>query len=143
MQERRMLLIGGVGLVRGNLQHAGSLMVDICDELEPLLQAVGFTVHAPFKTVSLVLKFGLKRDLSPVLDRIDKQHAELPVHVELEMRMLKRLSRDELKQEFTLATLSALIDVAERFSLPSQHLAELLKFIERRRPESADERGST
>ena len=115
---QKQLLIGGVGLVRGRVRDAGPVMVEICDELEPHLNEIGFTDSAPFRTVSLILRFGEKEDLSPEYSRIDRRHQELPVAVELPMEVLRKAKRDELKQLFRAATMATLIDVGRKYDLP-------------------------
>ena len=135
MQSERLLLIGGVGLVRGRVRDAGPVMVEICDELEPVLRGGGYSEQAPFRTVSLILKFGTKKSLIPEYGSLDKKHCELPVSVELEMRALRRMPREDVKKEFLIATLSVLVDVAQRYGLPCETLAEELKLLGEDRPQ--------
>lgn len=130
MQNKRVLLIGGVGLVRGRVRDSGSVMVEICDELEPLLRKSGYSDSAPFKTVSLILRFGNKKNLEPEYGPIDKKHSELPVSIELEMGTLRRMPREAVRREFLAATLSVLIGVAQRYGLPEEALANQWKCLE-------------
>ena len=132
MQNERILLIGGVGLVRGRVRDSGPVMVEICDELEPLLRECGYSKSAPFKTVSLILRFGTQRKLEPEYGPLDRRHSELPVSVELEMGKLRRMSREEVKRDFMIATLAILVDVAQRYGLPQDALAHRLTQIEPR-----------
>jgi hypothetical protein len=60
MTNQRILLIGGVSLVKGRVREAGPAMREICDELEPLLQDIDFVVNAPFNTISMIIRFGKK-----------------------------------------------------------------------------------
>ena len=130
MQNERVLLIGGVGLVRGRVRDSGPVMVEICDELEPLLRESGYSDSAPFRTVSLVLRFGNEKNLEPEYGPVDKKHSELPVSVELEMGTLRRMSREAVKREFLTATLSILIDVARRYDLPKEDMERILNAID-------------
>ena len=113
-----MLLIGGSGLVKGRVRLAGPVMREICDELEPALIASSFTEKAPFRTVSLILRFGEQTLLDPVYEPVDRRHSELPVAVELPMSELRTAKRDDLKQRFFDATLRVLADVARKYNLP-------------------------
>lgn len=125
--ERRALLIGGVGLVKGRVRDAGPVMVEICNELEPILREGCFTRNTPFQTVSLILRFGTRRCLTPEYRPVDKSHDELPVSVELEMQAIKEMNHDELKREFMVATLEALIHVGHKFKLPTERLERSLR----------------
>jgi hypothetical protein len=49
MVNERILLIGGVALVRGRVRDAGPVMVEICKGLEPLLRESGYVYSAPFE----------------------------------------------------------------------------------------------
>jgi hypothetical protein len=126
MQDNRTLLIGGVGLIRGRVRDAGAIMVEICDELEPLLRSIGYTDQAPFKTVSLVLRFGNKTQIEPEYGHLDIKHSEMPVSIELEMSKLQSKKRDEIKRDFMIATLSVLIAVARSYGLREDALADRL-----------------
>lgn len=125
--ERRALLIGGVGLAKGRVREASPIMVEICNELEPILREGCFTRNAPFQTVSLILRFGTRRRLIPEYRPVDKSHDELPVSVELEMQALKEMNRDQLKREFMVATLEALIHAGHKFKLPTEKLEHSLR----------------
>jgi hypothetical protein len=94
-------------------------MVEICDELEPVLQEVGYTETAPFATASLVFRFGNHTSLAPEYSPIDRRHGELPVAVELCMDELQKADRQELKRLLMCATLKTLIDIGEKNRLPT------------------------
>ena len=113
-------------MVRGRVRDAGTIMVEICDELEPVLQAITYLEQAPFRTVSLIIRFGSKRNSVLEYGPLDRKHSELPVAVELEMRALARMSRDDIKKEFLNVTVSALVDVAQRYGLPYEPLVQKL-----------------
>lgn len=123
--DKRILLIGGVSLVKGRIRDAGLAMVDVCDALEPLLREIDFNRSTPFTSVSLVLRFGSQRCLIPEYRSIDVAHAELPVSVELDMKTLQRMTRDELTREFTVATIEALVHVGGRFGIPPEKIRRL------------------
>lgn len=122
MSEQRILLIGGVSLVKGRVREAGLTMKEICDELEPMLNEIGFTDNAPFRTVSLIIRFGEKTNLTPDYEPISKRHSELPVAVEMELSGLRTASREVVKSAFVKATIDVLIDVAQKYNLPCQPL---------------------
>lgn len=111
--------------MKGRIRDAGSVMVEIGEQLEPLLDEIEFVKNAPFKTVSMIIRFGEKTDLTTQFDPIDKRNYELPVAVELEMAKLRFESRDVVKRAFFEATIAVLMDVAHKFDLPAQRLEAL------------------
>ena len=117
-------------MVRGRVRDSGPVMVEICDELEPLLRESGYSDSAPFRTVSLVLRFGNEKNLEPEYGPIDRKHSELAVSVELEMGTLRRMSREAVRREFLTATLSVLVDVGRRYGLPHEILERVLSGID-------------
>lgn len=123
--QNRRLLIGGVALVMGGLKHDGAAMVEVCDELGPFLESLGYFEEAPFKYVSLIFRYGLVNNTQPEYQRILKKHGELPIAIELDMKMLKaadKIDKERLKSVFTIGTLEALIDVGRKYSLPTEDL---------------------
>lgn len=122
MSEQRILLIGGVSLVKGRVREAGAVMQEICNELEPFLNDIGFVNNAPFKTISMVIRFGNNTNLTPDYDPINKRYSELPVAVELELSSLRFASKEVVKDAFIKATIDVLVDVANKFDLPSDSL---------------------
>lgn len=122
MSDQRILLIGGVSLIKGRVKEAGLAMKEICDDLEPLLNKIGFVDNAPFKTVSMIIRFGGKTDLAPDYEPIHKRHSELPVAVEMELASLRIASKDVVKSAFLKATIDVLLDVARKYDLPAEPL---------------------
>jgi len=118
-RHKRHLLIGAVGLVNGRVNHACSVMLEICDEWEPILHATGFTHAVPFDTIHLILYFGTERSAQVVLLAVDRYNDELPVRFELPMAELHKANRDQLKVIFTEVTKQVLGRVAQKFGLPS------------------------
>lgn len=126
MSDQRILLIGGVSLIKGRVREAGLAMKEICDDLEPLLKEIGFVDNAPFNTVSMIIRFGEKTDLTPDYEPINKRHSELPVAVEMELSGLRVASKDVVKSAFVKAAIDVLLDVAKKYDLPSEPL-EMIK----------------
>lgn len=118
MSEQRVLLIGGVGLVKGRIRDAGPVMAEICDEWEPHLRACHFVRDAPFKTVSLIIQFGDTESEAREFMRIDGRRGELPVNYEIPMARLRRETRERVAAEFRRVTKLVLIATAEKYGLP-------------------------
>lgn len=117
MTEQRILLVGGVGVVKGRIREAGSVMAEICDEWEPHLRACDFVGNAPFKTVSLVIRFGESESEEPDFMRIDGRNRELPVSYEIPMARLRRETRERVDEEFRRVTKLVLLATAEKYGL--------------------------
>ena len=84
MAHNRKLVIGGVALIKACLKNTGPAMVGVCDELEKVLTASEFFANAPFRWISLIIRYGLKNEFAPVYQRINKTHGDLPISVEVD-----------------------------------------------------------
>ena len=120
--KRRGLLIGAVGLVKGRVRELNLVMVEICDELEPLLQKVGFLHEAPFETVSLIFRLGDRELPVTEIQPINARYQELPISRTLALDALKKLDRSSLRAALKKVTLEALRDVSKKYSLPDEWL---------------------
>ena len=127
MTEQRILLIGGVSLIKGRVKEAGPAMKEICDELEPMLQEIGFVNNAPFKTVSMVIRFGEQTNLIPDYDPINKRYSELPVAVEMELSSLRMANKETVKSAFIRVAIDVLLDVAKKYQLPCEPLEAIVQ----------------
>ena len=128
--QNRRLLIGGVALTMGRLKNDGLAMVEVCDELGPILESMGYVEKAPFKYVSLIIRYGLVNNTRPEYQRIIKKYGELPIAIELDMGMLKnanKIGKERLKTVFTIAAVEALIDVGRKYGLPTWDLVQMRK----------------
>ena len=125
MTMKRHLLIGAVGLVKGNVRDDGKAMVSVCDELEPIFKDRDPLAGAPFSVVSLILRYGTSQT-PPQIGRINKRHSELEVAVELSMAVVKKLSYDELRKQVRTATLESLVSIAVKYGLDTKPWKECL-----------------
>lgn len=126
--ERKNLLIAAVGEVpRFRLKGASSLILSVRNEIEEHLVANSYLCSAPFKTISLVFRYGTKEDLEPNDYKIYKQHSELQVSIEFDSRQLRVLEDkpEKLREKFKLAVIDVLCDVAANFDLPFGFLDEM------------------
>jgi len=129
---KRQLLIGAVGLVKGNVREAGRAMVAVCDELEPELQSTCFLAGAPFDVVSLILRFGTKWGDEVEIGEINNRYRELEVAVELPMSEILMMDFGDLCDTFMFTTLRALIAVGKSYDLPIERWTILLAPLEAR-----------
>lgn len=129
MQDgKREILIGAVGLVKGSVRNGGKAMVAVCDELEPLFEQTSFLNGAPFKVVSLILRYG-KQWGEPELGRINKKHSELEVGIELPMSEIRMMDEARLTELVRKSALESLLVVAQKYDLDSEVWEEKLALL--------------
>jgi len=112
------LVLGGVGLIKGDIRESGQAMVEIAKEINPYLVEDGFLAAAPFKLLNGIVRFGTSFEPHAEVGPIDKRNNELPFAVEVEMAPLKRAPREEVKAEFLKALIPALFAIAVKYELP-------------------------
>ena len=127
MAHNRKLVLGGSSLTIQRV-HRNTLEVmgEVRDELEMLLISSGYFECAPFTWVSIILRFGLKKEDAPHYQRIDRRDGELPLAIELDTHELREANRDELKRLYRIATLKALIHAGKKYNLVTAKLEEYL-----------------
>ncbi len=126
MQRRSSILIGAVDLIQGDVaDDCGPLMAEVGREIGSVLDEAGFLDSAPFATISLIYRFGLRRCFVVDYGPINTKHNELPVAVELKMRALEQMNREELRDEFTAAAVAVVCDVARKYGLSTEGLERL------------------
>ena len=116
------VVLGGVGIVPGDIREASSAMVEITTEINPYLVEDGFLANAKFKLCHGIIRFGAKCDPFAQIGPISKRHNELQFAVEVEMGPLKRASRDVVKAAFLKALIPCLFAIAVKYELPTAGL---------------------
>jgi hypothetical protein len=122
---KRELLIGGVSLVRGTVRNAGKAMVAACDGLEAGFEQTAFLGDAPFKVVSIILRFGTEWG-EPDLGRVNKRHSELEAGIELPLAEIRMMDESALSGVFRNAALKILVAVADKYELDGSYWKEQL-----------------
>ena len=124
MAHNRKLVLGGAALVKARLKNTIPAMTSVCDEIEPVLLQSGWFPDAPFKWVGLIIRYGLKTESHPHFQRINKQHGDLPLAIEVDTHKLLELDRQlpDLKAFLKDVTLGCLLSVAERYELNDELL---------------------
>jgi hypothetical protein len=112
----------GSTTVPGKLRDGSVIRSEVRDELEPILVESGFFDKAPFRWIGLLFRYSHETNLDPEFDPIDKKDGELPMTIELDLRSVRRLPREEAKRAHQLAAIDALISAAQRFGLPDETL---------------------
>ena len=118
MRKDINLVLGGVGLIKGGIRHAGPAMVEITQEINPYLVGDAFLADASFHLLSGIFRFGTKFDAHAEVGPIDRRNSELPFAMEVELAPLKRASKEDVKAEFLKALIPALFAIALEYELP-------------------------
>lgn len=118
----RNLLVGAVALKKGRLPGGTQAILAARNWLEQALEQHKFLENAPFRTVSLILRYGDRDDLNPEFGALDARNNELPVSVEMSLTRLKALSSSQLEHEFRMVMIEVLCDVAANYDLPFSFL---------------------
>ena len=129
MGHNRKLVLSGVALTKAKIparQNAAAAN-RVRDELEQEIVKSGFLEKAPFKWVGLIIRYGLKDEVEPHYDKIDHQHGDLPVAIEIDTHRLLEVSEEEMAAVYRKTTLTALVHVGEKYQLPVDRLRTLLE----------------
>lgn len=129
-EGKRELLIGAVGLVKGNVRDGGRAMVATCDQLEPEIESMGFLADAPFDVISLIIRYGTKWGTEVEIGKINNRHRELEVVIELPMSEIRMMSFDALCETFLVATLRSFSAIGKKYDLPIERWIEILASLE-------------
>ncbi len=131
MSHNRKFVIGGVSLTEARTnKFTMSVMKEVRDELEEIIVSSHFLKNAPFKWVGLVIRYGLKNELSPHYQKINDKHGDLPVGIEINTNEMIKADRDELKFIILKAALISLIHTGDKYDLPNEKFVELMSDIE-------------
>lgn len=124
-KHKRKLVFSGVALTKGALEHGGKVMEKLQDELEALLLSSNYLDNALFLWVGIIFLYGLKNEMLPHYQRIHMKYGDLPLTLELDMRIL--LAADEqdpklLKEFFEIGALDSLIHAGKKYKLKTEGL---------------------
>ncbi len=122
MTEARNLVVGAVSLIKCRIKNDGQAALAARNEIEPALETNGYLKSAPFRTVSLIFRYGERDNLNPEIGEVEVRRSMLPVAVELSARRLEKLDAAALKEEFRAVMIEVLCDVAANFDLPFEFL---------------------
>lgn len=91
------------------------------DKVEKLIIDAHFLDNAPFKWIGLFYIYGLENNLIPKYSRIDKKDGELPIQIDLDVRILHWADNNSLKllyDIFMIGAIEGLIHVGKKYNLP-------------------------
>ena len=112
------LLIGGSGLVKGSVKGFGPALAELSHEVSESITSRGWIDSAPFKVISLIVRYGAASKPDVEVGRINR-HKELEVAVQARVDELRAAkgSVHELKETLRPYIGRALAAVAEKYEL--------------------------
>ena len=124
-EHNKKFVSGSTALVMGRVKNGLKLMPQA--EIERFMDNSQFLKNAPFLWVSLSYRYGIKNNLKILFQGINKKYGDLDIALELDMEILKWADKnnlDLLRDIFMIAALEALIQVGEKYKLPSRVFKE-------------------
>ena len=108
------LLIGGVGIVRGSVKGLGPALQALSHEISSEIQSQNLFSAAPFRSVSLIVRYGNSSIPTPQIGRINRHH-ELEVAVQASIEELRSAHGNvtylkSILEPYILGALSAVCD---------------------------------
>ena len=127
MAHNRRLGLAGVSLTKARVKiYDLEVMEKVGAALEKDIVASNFLEGAPFDSVFVSLRYGLKSEEKPHYLGIHKKDKDLGLAIELDTHDLVEADRDGMKRLFETAVLKALIHAGRKYERPIQVLEERL-----------------
>lgn len=114
------VIVGTIGLVKGRIQNFKKI-TEVDSYLDSIIKEMYLLKEASFLWIGLILRYGIKNNLKLEFQRIDKKDGELPIALELDMKILQWADQNNiglLYDIFMIAALEALIQVGQKYKLP-------------------------
>jgi hypothetical protein len=127
-KHNRKIVFSGIDMVGASMDHSHKCYEKIRNLLESLMIDSGYLENAPFLWVGVVFGYGLKTEIKPHYQRINKKYGDLPVNMELDMRVLlttDAMSEDLLYEFLLIAALDVLIHAGKKYKLKTAALEEI------------------
>ena len=126
MAHNRKFVVGGVEVVKIRGKHATPALVLVRDEIESVLIEANFFDGAPFKAISLIVRFGLVDMEKPEYQGITKRDGYLNISIELDAHPLIRSTPETTYSVIRGAMLRAILHVSQKYGLPDEGLNKYL-----------------
>lgn len=81
-----------------------------------------------FDWIGLLFLYGIKLDLKPQYERIDREYKDLPISVELDVEIMRWCDKNDLdlmKEIFLIGTCEAVLHVLRKYKLPTEPVETL------------------
>lgn len=131
MKPKRLLNIGGIGLMKGKIRNSLTSLSKAGDEVEKLLDENTF-LNKPFSAILVLIYYADTTEILPPSFPLFKKIKDefLEVEIGLEMKKLQVAAKEsKLTEVFTWALLETLNNISNKYKLPINELdLELLKY---------------
>ncbi len=120
--------VGTSGLVLRHEVKSGLIILGTLDSIIHTMYDHYFFPQDTFVRISLLFLYGIKTDLEPRYERIDKKYKDLPISVELDtsiMEWAEFYDLELMKEIFMIATCEAVLDVLRKYKLPIEPIEKL------------------
>ncbi len=122
----RTLGLLGIALTKArNPRNSMPAMLQVREEIERVLIDTGYCENAEFSNVVIAVRFGLKEELFPNYQAINKKYGELPLGIEVSVEEMQGASLNKMKRIFKSAVLRSLIHAGEKYKRPIAELERL------------------
>lgn len=88
------VLIGGVGLIKGQIKNIGQAMASICEEVKPIIEQNRAFDEMPFKEINMVIRWGEERIEAPEIGPLRKAKNCLEVATTISFSESKKLENN-------------------------------------------------
>jgi hypothetical protein len=128
MTHSRKLVLGAVALTKARIlaKQSGAAANRVRDDLENEMIASGYLDNAPFKWVSIIIRYGLIDESTPHYDRVSQKHGDLPLAIEIDTHRLVDATEDEMVSIYRKAVLTSLVHAGEKYGLNVERMRELV-----------------
>ena len=124
--DKKLTFIGVAMTEKRNPKTSPLALIQVRDELEPMLKSIGYFENAPFSWVTIAIRYGHKNADIPHYQPINKKYGDLPLSIEVSAQDMQIATTEELKTLFRNAALRALIHAGEKHKLPIEELNRLM-----------------
>ena len=113
-----MLLIGGSGQIKGTVKGLGLALRNVSLELDGILKDLNWSENAPFKTLSLIVRYGEEDTKEVHIGKINKRYSELEASIQASLKLLKiAVIESRLEEVIRSYSLLAINEVSEKYGL--------------------------
>ena len=125
LEHAKKYVPGAMSLVVGRVKNSARSMPQ--HSIEELIINSNFLAKAPFSWVHLSYRYGSQNNLDVLYQGIDKEFGDILIAIELDIKILQWAdlnNLDLLHDIFMIAALEALMQLGDKYKLPTELFAE-------------------
>ena len=103
----------------------------IIGEIRPIVDQIynnSYFENMKFVRIGILFLYGIKTDLTPQYERIDRTYKDLPIAIELDteiMRWADQHNLELMKEIFLIATCEGVLHVLRKYKLPTEPIEQV------------------